>query len=102
MSAAPPESRRGVPVAATLLTLVMVPVLLALSYWQFVVRRPWKAALIAQLEAARTLPPVTAQDYFHAMLGEVSLQYRHAEVDCRPGRTECVENRRSDRCLRGL
>jgi surfeit locus 1 family protein len=78
--------RRGYPFAATLLTLVMVPILLALSYWQFAIRLPWKTALIAQLEAAQSLPPVTAQDYFHAMLGEADLQYRHAEVDCRPGR----------------
>ena len=81
-------SRRGVPLAATVLTLVMLPILLGLSYWQFAIRRPWKAALIAQLEAARSLPPVTASDYFHAMLGEADLQYRRAEVDCRPGRVK--------------
>ena len=80
--------RRGYPIAATLLTLVMVPILLGLSYWQFEIRLPWKAALIAQLEAARGLPPVTAQDYFHAMLGEADLQYRRAGVDCRPGRVK--------------
>ncbi len=80
--------RTGFPVAATLLTLVMIPILLGLSYWQFAIRLPWKTALIAQLEAARRLPPATAQDYFHAMLGEIDLQYRRAEVDCRPGRVK--------------
>ncbi len=74
------------PVAATLLTLVMLPVLLGLSYWQFAIRRPWKADLIAKLEAARTLPPVTAHDYYRAMIGAADLQYRRAETDCRPGR----------------
>ena len=78
--------RRSYPFAATLLTLAMLPVLLGLSYWQFAIRRPWKAELIARLEAARTLPPVTAHDYYRAMIGLDNLQYRRAEVDCRPGR----------------
>lgn len=78
--------RRGYPVGATLLTLVMLPILLALSYWQFAIRRPWKAELIARLEAAKTLPPVTGHDYYRAMIGLDNLQYRRAEVDCRPGR----------------
>lgn len=78
--------RRGFPLAPTLLTLVMLPILLALSYWQYAIRLPWKAALIARLEAARTLPPVTAHDYTQAMIGAADLQYRRAEVDCRPGR----------------
>lgn len=81
--------RRGrFPAAATLLTLVMLPILLGLSYWQFAIRRPWKAGLIARLEAARSLPPVTAHDYYRAMIGVADLQYRRAEVDCRPGRVE--------------
>jgi surfeit locus 1 family protein len=72
------------PFAATLLTLVMIPVLIALGVWQLQ-RRDWKHDLIARLEAAKTLPPVTAHDYYRAMIGLADLQYRRAEVDCRPG-----------------
>lgn len=79
-------ARRGYPLAATALTLVMLPILLGLAYWQYAVRLPWKHALIARLEAARTLPPVTARDYYRAMIGRDDLQYRRAEVACRPGR----------------
>jgi surfeit locus 1 family protein len=79
---------RRFPLAATLLTAVMLPVLLALSYWQFAIRRPWKADLIARLEAAQTLPPVTAHDYYRALIGAADLQFRRAVVDCRPGRVK--------------
>lgn len=78
---------RRLPVAATLLTLVMIPVLIALGVWQLQ-RREWKQGLIAQLEAARTLPLVTVHDYYRAMIGAANLQYRRAEVDCRPGRVK--------------
>lgn len=81
-------ARRGFPVAATLLTLVMLPVLLGLAYWQGFVRLPWKHDLIARLEAAKTLPPVTGHDYYRAMIGAADLQYRRAETDCRPGRVK--------------
>ncbi len=77
--------RRGLPVAATLLTLAMIPLLIGLGVWQLH-RRAWKHDLIARLEAARTLPPVTPHDYYRAMIGATDLQYRRAEVDCRPGR----------------
>ena len=80
--------RSRFPVAATLLTAIMLPVLLGLSYWQFAIRRPWKHDLIARLEAAKTLPPVTAHDYYRAMIGAADLQYRRAEADCRPGRVK--------------
>lgn len=76
---------RRLPVGATLLTLVMVPVLIALGLWQLQ-RREWKHGLIARLEAAKTLPPVGPRDFYRAMIGVADLQYRHAEVDCRPGR----------------
>ena len=78
--------RRGFPIAATVLTLVMVPILIGLSYWQFAIRRPWKAHLIAQLDAAQHLPPVGPGDFYRAMIGAADLQYRRAEIDCRPGR----------------
>lgn len=81
-------NRRRFPLAATLLTLTMLPVLLGLAYWQGFVRRPWKHVLIAQLEAAKTLPPVTGHDFYRAMIGGDNLQYRRAEVDCHPGRVK--------------
>ena len=78
--------RRGYPPAATLLTLVMLPILLGLAYWQFFIRLPYKRDLINRLEAAQTLPPVTGHDFYRAMIGLENLQYRRAEIDCRRGR----------------
>ena len=78
---------RKLPLGATLLTLVMIPVLIALGIWQLE-RREWKHALVAQLEAAEKLPPVRPTDFTKAMIGARSLQYRRAEVDCRPGRVK--------------
>ncbi len=76
----------GLPVAATLLTAVMLPVLLGLAYWQGFIRRPWKADLIARLEAAKSLPPLAADRL--AATDPAALQYRRATIDCRPGRVE--------------
>lgn len=78
---------KRLPVAATILTLVMVTVLVALGLWQLE-RREWKRRLIATLEAATALPPVTGRDFHRAMIGAESVQYRRAEVDCRPGRVK--------------
>ena len=76
---------KGVPVGATLLTLVAVPLLIALGIWQLD-RREWKHALIVQLERAPRLPPVAPREFFESFVGEKSLQFRRATVDCRPGR----------------
>lgn len=73
------------PIGATLLTLVMVPVLIALGMWQLD-RREWKHALIAQLSQAEHLPPVAPREFFDALAGTKSVQFRRATVDCRPGR----------------
>lgn len=80
--------RLRVPLGATVLTAITLPILLSLSYWQFAIRRPWKHDLIARLEAAKTLPPVTDQDYAGALHDGANLQYRRAAVDCRPGRVK--------------
>ncbi|GGE16070.1 SURF1-like protein [Polymorphobacter glacialis] len=69
----------------TLLTAVMLAVLIGLGTWQLQ-RRIWKADLIAQLEAAQRLPLLTPADYFRAMTGEISVQYRRAELPCTPGK----------------
>lgn len=73
------------PIGATLLTLAMVPVLILLGLWQLE-RREWKHAMIAELQRAPSLPPVAPREFFASMVSEKSLQFRRAEVDCRPGR----------------
>ncbi len=78
--------KRGLPVGATLLTLVMLPLLLGLSYWQYAIRRPWKHDLLARLEVTRTLPPVPVATLIAAQRGGADVQYRRATIDCRPGR----------------
>ena len=46
----------------------------------------WKQALIADLKAAQSLPPLEPGDYLRAMNGEASVQYRRAELPCSPGK----------------
>lgn len=75
------------PLGATLVTLFAVPLLLALGAWQLQ-RAQWKADLIAEAGRARTLPPVAPREWFRAMVGELSVQFRRAVVDCRPGRVK--------------
>lgn len=75
---------RRVPLLPTLLTAVMLAVLIALGVWQLQ-RREWKTALIASLEAARTLPLLEPSDFDKALHGGPSVQYRRAELSCRPG-----------------
>jgi surfeit locus 1 family protein len=76
---------RRLPLWPTLFTAVAVITMLGFSGWQLQ-RREWKHALIARLEAAQTLPPVAPREFFKAMVGEGSVQYRRAVVACRPGR----------------
>ncbi|MBC7520769.1 MAG: hypothetical protein H7268_06710 [Sandarakinorhabdus sp.] len=63
----------------------MLTVLISLGIWQLQ-RREWKAALIAQLETAPTLPPLEPADFRRAMNGLGSVQYRRAEMICGPGK----------------
>ena len=75
---------KRVPWFPTLLTFVMLTVLIGLGIWQLQ-RRTWKHDLIAQLEAAQTQPLLEPVDYFKAMTGDASVQYRRAELPCSPG-----------------
>lgn len=76
---------KRLPLWPTLFTLVAVAFMIGAGFWQLE-RREWKHRLIAQLEAAPTLPPVSPREFFKAMVGEGSVQYRRAVVACRPGR----------------
>lgn len=76
---------RRLPLWPTLFTLVAVVTMIGFGIWQLQ-RRDWKHQLIARLDAAQTLPPVTPREFFEAMVGEGSVQYRRAVVACRPGR----------------
>lgn len=76
---------RRIPILPTLVVGLLVLVLAGLGVWQLQ-RREWKAGLIAQLEAAQTLPPLEPVDFQRAMQGETSVQYRRAELPCSPGK----------------
>jgi cytochrome oxidase assembly protein ShyY1 len=75
---------RRIPVIPTVMTLVMLAILISLGVWQLQ-RREWKAGLLAEARAAQSLPLLEPQDYFRAMAGEASVQYRRAELPCTPG-----------------
>jgi cytochrome oxidase assembly protein ShyY1 len=77
--------KKSVPLLPTLLVAVMVAVLAGLGVWQLQ-RREWKADLIAQLEAAQTLPLLEPVDFQRAMQGDISVQYRRAKLPCSPGK----------------
>lgn len=76
---------RRLPLWPTLFTLVAVVTMIGFGFWQLQ-RRAWKHDLIVRLEAAQTLPLVTPREFFAAMVGEGSVQFRRAVVACRPGR----------------
>ena len=79
------EPRRGLPLGATLMTLVMVPVLIWLGIWQLQ-RRAWKAHLNAELALAPTRPVLDAAGLIAARASADSLLYRRARVACAPGK----------------
>jgi surfeit locus 1 family protein len=76
--------KKSVPLLPTLLVAALVAVLAGLGVWQLQ-RREWKADLITQLEAAQTLPLLEPIDFQRAMQGDISVQYRRAELPCSPG-----------------
>ncbi|WP_164156773.1 SURF1 family protein [Sandarakinorhabdus rubra] len=75
---------RRIPLIPTLITVIGVLVLCGLGRWQLE-RREWKRDLIARLEAAGTLPPVSPSEFARAMQGTLSVQYRRAEIGCHAG-----------------
>lgn len=84
MAATEPVARRGLPVIATLMTLLMVPVLIGLGLWQLD-RRAWKAHLNTELAAAPTKPVLDAAALTAARADPATLLYRRASVACTPG-----------------
>ncbi len=75
---------RRVPPLSAFLTLVMLAMLISLGVWQLQ-RRAWKAELVTQLQAAPGLPLLEPGDFYEAMIGKRSVQYRRAELPCSPG-----------------
>jgi surfeit locus 1 family protein len=76
---------RRIPILPTLVVAALVALLVGLGIWQLQ-RREWKAGLIAQLEAAQTQPLLEPADFQRALAGEISVQYRRAELRCAPGK----------------
>ena len=75
---------RRIPVIPTIITAAGVLILCGLGRWQLE-RREWKHDLIARLAAAPRLPEVTPAEFRAAMMGDVSVQYRRARIDCHAG-----------------
>lgn len=75
---------RPVPIIPTLITAVGIVILCGLGKWQLD-RRAWKSDLITRLAAAPNLPEVTPEEFRAAMMGDTSIQYRRARIDCRAG-----------------
>lgn len=75
---------RRIPIIPTIVTTVGILTLCGLGRWQLE-RREWKRDLIASLEAARTLPPVSPAEFRAAMAGAISVQYRRAAISCHAG-----------------
>ena len=75
---------RRIPIIPTIITAIGILILCGLGRWQLE-RREWKRDLIASLEAAGTLPPVSPAEFRAAMAGDISVQYRRAEISCHAG-----------------
>ena len=75
---------RRIPIIPSIITAVGILILCGLGKWQLD-RREWKRDLIARLAAAPNLPDVTPAEFRAAMMGDTSIQYRRARIDCRAG-----------------
>ena len=75
---------KRLPLAATLLTLVMLPILLGLGVWQLQ-RRAWKEGVIAAAATAARQPPLAGRDLAGALAAREPLSFRQAVLACRPG-----------------
>jgi cytochrome oxidase assembly protein ShyY1 len=70
---------------SALVVFVLTGLLVGLGVWQLQ-RREWKRALVEAAETAPQLPMLEPADFMAAMTGRMSVQYRRAELVCRPGR----------------
>lgn len=75
---------KRLPVAATLLTLIMLPILVGLGVWQLE-RRTWKEGVIAAAHSAERQPPLAGRDLADALASGAPLSFRRAVLACRPG-----------------
>ncbi len=75
---------RRIPIIPTIITAAGILILCGLGKWQLD-RRAWKHDLIERLAAAPNLPEVTQDEFRAAMMGDASIQYRRASIDCRAG-----------------
>jgi len=78
---------KRLPLLSATVIFVLVSMLIALGVWQLQ-RREWKQQLILAAEVAPQLPVLGPADYVAAMTGRMSVQYRRAELICRPGRVK--------------
>jgi surfeit locus 1 family protein len=76
---------RRLPLLPTLIVFLLTAVLAGLGIWQLQ-RAEWKRQLILAAEVAPQLAPLEPRDFVAAMTGRMSVQYRRAELVCRPGR----------------
>lgn len=75
---------KRLPLIPTVMTIIALAILVTLGLWQLR-RAEWKRELIATLNAAASLPPVSPAEFRSAMMGDISVQYRRAELPCAPG-----------------
>jgi surfeit locus 1 family protein len=75
---------RKIPIISTAVVFILTAFLISLGIWQLQ-RADWKASLIAKLEAAPSQPLLEPGDFYEAMIGLKSVQYRRAQHICRPG-----------------
>lgn len=75
---------RRLPVLPSLIIFLMTAFLAGLGIWQLQ-RADWKQQLITAAAQAPQLPMLEPADYVAAMTGRLSVQYRRAELICRPG-----------------
>jgi surfeit locus 1 family protein len=76
---------RRLPFISAAIVFALTAVLVCLGIWQLQ-RREWKQQLVLAAEVAPQLPVLGPADFVAAMTGQMSVQYRRAELICRPGR----------------
>jgi surfeit locus 1 family protein len=76
---------KRLPLLPTLVVFLLTALLAGLGAWQMQ-RAEWKRGLVLAAEVAPQLPALEPRDFLAAMRGQMSVQYRRAELVCRPGR----------------
>ncbi len=75
------SANRRLPIGLTIATAIALVILIVLGTWQ-VQRLHWKTKLLADIEAARTVAPVSIDDILRLKAAGKDVEWRKVRLDC--------------------